>query len=66
MGDLEQKAHDLAVAVAIEQQRIVNESKLKQVSSGGSIDFSFNTVKLVDAYSAAFDAIMAEFAARLG
>lgn len=28
MGDLEQKAHDLAVAVAIEQQRVINDCKL--------------------------------------
>lgn len=65
MGDLEQKAHDLAVAVAIEQQRVINDCKLKAASSG-NVDISIDVVKLVDAYSAAFDAIMAEFAARLG
>ena len=65
MGDLEQKAHDLAVAVAIEQQRVINDCKLKEASNG-NVDISFDVVKLVDAYSAAFDAIMAEFAARLG
>jgi hypothetical protein len=65
MGDLEQKAHDLAVAVAIEQQRVINDCKLK-AASNGNVDISIDVVKLVDAYSAAFDAIMAEFAARLG